>query len=96
MHFNAFFFLPVRFNPLDSVLHIQNIAGKREHQCGDDVYLKTETKPFPQNAYLLHFLEGHLSSLHSRLTQESPKPCQMNASSTFKKTCNYYIKKLAC
>ncbi len=40
--------------------------------CGDDaVYLKTETKPFTQNAYLLHFLEGHLSSLHSRLTQES-------------------------
>ncbi len=38
-----------------------------------------------QNAYFLHFLEGHLSSLHSRLTQESPKPCQMNVSSTLKK-----------
>ncbi len=46
-------------------------SRKREHQCGEDVYLKTETKPFTQNAYLLHFLEGHLSSLHSRLTQEN-------------------------
>ncbi len=52
---------------------------KREHRCGEDVvYLKTENKPFTQNKYLLHFLEGHLSSLHSRLTQESPKPCKIN------------------
>ncbi len=57
-------------------------CGKREHQCGDVVYLKTETKPFTQNAYLLHFLEGHLSSLHSRLTQESPKTCQIHVIST--------------
>ncbi len=46
-------------------------CGKREHQCREDVYLKTETKPFTQNAYLSHFLEAHPSPLHSRLTQES-------------------------
>ncbi len=69
--------------------------------CGKDninvemLFLKTETKPFTQNAYLLHFLEGHLSPLHSLLTQESPKTCQINVSSTFEKTCNYWIKKLA-
>ncbi len=49
------------------------------------VYLKTEIKPFTQNAYLLHFLKGHLSLLHSCLTQESPKPCKINVSSTLKK-----------
>ncbi len=43
----------------------------------DVVYLKTETKPFTQNAYLLYFLEGHLSSLHSCLTPESSKPCKI-------------------
>ncbi len=32
--------------------------------------------------HLLHFLEGHLSSLHSRLTQESQKTRQINVSST--------------
>ncbi len=63
--------------------------GKREYQCGDDVvYLKTETKPFTQNTYLLHFVAGHLSSLHSRLTQESPKTCQIHVQLK-KKTCNY-------
>ncbi len=73
LHFNVFFFLPA---------HSQ-YCGKSEHQCGEDVvYLKTETKPFTQNAYLLHFLEGHLSSMS--LTQKSPKPCQMNLSSTSK------------
>ncbi len=47
-------------------------CGKREHQRREDVvYLKTETKPFTQNAYLSRFLEGHLSPLHSRLAQES-------------------------
>ncbi len=50
---------------------------KREHQCGDDVvvvvYVKSETKPFTQNAYLSHlFLEGRLS----RLTQE--RTCASN------------------
>ncbi len=63
----------------DTVIHS---AGRYSE---DVVYLKTETKPFAQNAYLLHFLEGHLSSLHSSLTQESPKPCKFN----FKKTCSY-------
>ncbi len=67
------------------VMH-SKYSVKREHQCGEDVvYLKTETKPFTQNAYLLYFLEGHLSALHSRLTQESPKPCTINVSSTLKK-----------
>ncbi len=67
------------------MLHIQNIAEKEKHQHGDDVvYLKSETKPFTQNAYLLHFREGHLSSLHSNLTQESPKTCEIHASSTLK------------
>ncbi len=28
MDLNAFFFLPVQLNPLDAVLHIQNIAEK--------------------------------------------------------------------
>ncbi len=51
----------------------------------DVVYLKPETKPFTQNAYLLHFLEVNVSSLHSRLTQESPKPCKIHVSSTLKK-----------
>ncbi len=57
-------------------------SGKGENQCGDVVYLKTEPKPFTQNAYLLHFL----SALHLHLTQESPKTCTIHASSTFKKT----------
>ncbi len=60
LHFNA-------FSPLDAVLHIQNIAEKEKINVD---YLKTETKPFSHNTYLLHFLEGPLSSLHSRLTQE--------------------------
>ncbi len=38
---------------------MQNIAEK-ENINVKIVYLKTETKPFTQNAYLLHFLEGHL------------------------------------
>ncbi len=59
-------------NPLDAVLHIKNIAEK-------------ENAYSTQNAYLLHFLEGHLSSLHSHLTEESPKPCKINVSSTLKK-----------
>ncbi len=65
-------------------------CGKREHQCGDDVvYVKTETKPFTQNANVSHFLEGHLSLLHSRLAQESRifrKPFKIIVSSTLKKT----------
>ncbi len=62
-HFNAFFFLS-----LSSWTHSMGAAHskysvKREHQCGEDVvYLKTENKPFTQNAFLLHFLEGYLSS----------------------------------
>ncbi len=60
-------------------------CGKREHQCGEDVYLKTETKPFTQNAYLFNFLEGNLSSLHSCLTQVNPKTCTIYVSSTIKK-----------
>ncbi len=57
LHLNPFF-LPVQLNPLDVVLHIHNIAEKENI----NFYLKTETKPFTQNAYLLHFI----SSLHTR------------------------------
>ncbi len=88
MHFNAFF-LPVQLNPLDAVLHIQ-YCGKREYQCGEDVvYFKTETKPFTQNAYVWHFLEGHLSSSLLASHTRDTKTCQIHVSSTFKKTCNY-------
>ncbi len=69
--------------------HSKYCREKRENRCGDVVvYVKTETKPFTQNVYLLNFLEGHLSPLHSRLAQEScmfRKPCKMNVSSTLKK-----------
>ncbi len=83
------FFLACPVEPTRCGAAHSKYCGKREHQCEEDVvYLKIETKPFTQNAYLLHFLEGHLSSLHSCLTQESPKPCQINVSSTFKKTCS--------
>ncbi len=40
------------------------------------------------NAYFAHFLEGHLSALHSRLTKESRifrKPFKFIVSSTLKK-----------
>ncbi len=60
----------MQFNPLDvwlaAVLFIQNIVEKENNL----VYGKTENKPFTQNTYLSNFLEGHLSALHSRLTQE--------------------------
>ncbi len=47
------FFLPVQLNPLDAVLHIQNIAEKENNNVEMMfVYLKTETKPFTQNAYV--------------------------------------------
>ncbi len=69
LHFNAFF-LAYPVEPTRFAAH-SKYCGKREHQCGDDVvYDKTETKPFTQNAYLSRFLEGRLSPLHSRLTQE--------------------------
>ncbi len=82
LHFNAFFLAspgePTRCGAAHS-----KYCGKREDQCGKDIaYLKTEIKPFTQNAYLLYFLEGRLSLLHSHLTQESPKPCKTHASST--------------
>ncbi len=54
---------------------------KREHQCGEDVfYLKTETTTFTQNAYLLHFLEGHLSLLVSQTREPKAmyNSCKVN------------------
>ncbi len=61
-HFNAFF-LAYRVEPTGYDFH-SKYCGKREHRCGDDVvYVKTGTKPFTQNAYFVHFLEGHLSVL---------------------------------
>ncbi len=75
------FFLACPVEPTRCGAAHSQYSRKREHQCGEDVvYLKTETKPFTQNKYLLHFL----SSLHSSLTQESPKTCTMNPSSTLK------------
>ncbi len=68
-------------------LFIQNTAEKEN--IGDYVvYVKTETKSFTQNAYFAHFLEGHLSALHSRLAKESQifrKTFQIILSSTLKK-----------
>ncbi len=71
-----------------AALFIQNIVEKENINQSDLVYIKTKTKPFEQNIYFAHFLEGLLSPLHSSLVQESRmfrKPCKMNASSTFKK-----------
>ncbi len=68
------------------IVHLK-YCGRREHQCGV-VYVKTGTKPFTQNAYLSHFLEGHLSALHSRLTKESwifRRPFKMITGLTLKK-----------
>ncbi len=64
-----------------ATLFIQNIAEK-EHQCREDLFLrgKTETMQFTENAYLLHFLEGLLSLLHSCFPQKS---CML-VGSTFK------------
>ncbi len=71
LHFHAFFFLTYPVEPTGYVVH-SKYCGKREHQCRDDVvYVKTETKPFTQNANLSHFLEGHLSPLHTRLAKVS-------------------------
>ncbi len=88
LHFNAFF-LACRVEPTRcAVLYIQNIAETRISMWRRTLFTsKTETKPFTQNAYLLHFLEGHFSVLRSRLTQESPKPCYNEL--------NYWIKKIS-
>ncbi len=81
-------FLTYPVEPTGYVVHSE-YCGKREHQCGDDVvYIKTETKPFTQNANVSHFLEGHLSLLHSRLAKESQifrKRFKIIVSSTLKK-----------
>ncbi len=87
LHFNAFF-LAHPVEPTGYVVH-SKYCGKIEHQCGDDVvYVKTGIKTFTQNAYFAHFLEGHLSALHSRLAKESRifrKPFKIIVSSTLKK-----------
>ncbi len=63
-------FLAYPVEPNGYVVYLK-YSGKREHQCGDDVvYVKTGTKPFTQNAYFAHFLEGHLLALHSLLAKE--------------------------
>ncbi len=84
-----FFFFACPVEPTWCGAAHSKYCTKLEHQCGVDVvYRKTETKPFTQYAYSLHFLEEYLSSLHLHLTQQSPKPCKINVSSTLKKTCN--------
>ncbi len=68
------------------IVHLKYCV-RREHQCGG-VCVKTGTKLFTQNAYLSHFLEGHLSALHSRLAKESwifRRPFKMIVRSTLKK-----------
>ncbi len=81
-------FLAYPVEPTGYVVH-SKYCGKIEHQCGDDVvYVKTGTKLFTQNAYFAHYLEGHLSALHSRLAKESRifrKPFKIIVSSTLKK-----------
>ncbi len=65
-------------------LFIQNTAEKEKINV---VYVKTGTKLFTQNVYFAHFLEGHLSALHSRLAKESQifrKPFKIIVSSTLK------------
>jgi len=80
LHFNTFFLAC----PVEPTRCGATQKKEKEHiNVEIVVYLKTETKPFTQNVYLWHFLEEHLSSLHSRLTQESPKTCQVNGSSTY-------------
>ncbi len=60
LHFNAFF-LACPVDPTRCSAAHSKYCGKREPQYGEDVvYLRTETKPFTQNAYLLQFLEGRL------------------------------------
>ncbi len=81
---NAFFFAcpvePTRCGAAHS-----KYSGKREHQCGEDaVYLKTETKPFTQKAYFIAFSRG-TSIIVALASPESPKPCTIHVSSTFKK-----------
>ncbi len=80
-------FLTYPVKPTGYVVH-SKYCGKREHQSGDVVYVKTETKPFAQNVNVSYFLEGHLSLLHSRLAKESRifrKRFKIIVSSTLKK-----------
>ncbi len=59
--------------------------------------LTTGNKPFSQNAYFVHFLEGHLSALHSRLAKESRifrKPFKIIVSSTVKKHVSKFDRSL--
>ncbi len=82
------FFLLIQLNPL-ATLFIQNTAEKENINAEMMLfYVKTETKPFTQNANVSHFLEGHLSLLHSRLAKESRifrKRFKIIVSSTLKK-----------
>ncbi len=59
------FVLPIQSNLLDAALLIQNIAEK-ENINADVVYLKTETKPFTQNAYLIFYRDIYHVALTSR------------------------------
>ncbi len=81
-------FLADPVEPSGYVVH-SKYCGNIEHRCGDDVvFVKTGTKPFTQNAYFAHFLEGHLSALHSCLAKESRifrKRFKIIVSSTLKK-----------
>ncbi len=55
---------------------------RREHQCGEDVvYLKSETKPFTQNAYLWAFSRG--TSIIVALASHTREPKAMSNSRKF-------------
>ncbi len=51
-------FFPYPVEPTGCCTAHSKYSGKREHQCGDVVYVKTETKLFTQNGYIIAFSRG--------------------------------------
>ncbi len=85
VHLNTYFSLSYLFKHTGCVVH-SKYSRKRE-QCGEDVvYVKTGTEPFTQNTYFAHFLEGHLSVLHSHLARIFRKPFKIIVCSTLTKS----------
>ncbi len=71
-----------------ATLFIQNIVEKENINAEMMLFTSKLEPSRSHRTYLLHFLKGHLSPLHSSLAQEScmsRKPCKINVSSTFKK-----------
>ncbi len=69
MHFNAFLSDPVEATACGAA-H-SKYSGKRDHQRRDIVYVKTATKSFTQNTYLLNFLLALHSSAYAHACLES-------------------------